>query len=97
MRVGDVVDDAHRIVAVAIERGQQVADRRQERERDVLGHSAVPAAAATGQSRSSAAKKCPISSSAVGGNSGLALPDDHDATRAELAGEPDGSIRSSRE
>ena len=36
MRVGDVVDDAHRVVAVGLQRRHQLVDRRQERERHVL-------------------------------------------------------------
>ena len=51
-------------------------------------HSAVPAVSATGHSRSSAAKKCPISSSAAAANSGSPCRTDHDAERAEIAGEP---------
>ena len=35
IRIGDVIDDANRVIAVLPQRIQQIANRRQERERHV--------------------------------------------------------------
>ncbi len=96
--VGDVVDDAHRVVAVALERIHQLADAGQERERHVLDPQRGAGASATGAEPVERRIEMSDQLGGVGGKQRVRLARaDHHAARAELAGEPHGVVSRSSE